>query len=70
MVHSEDHIEHLSLRVDHFHHILIGGDQLTVARIQGAQRVRNNSESGRACLEDLYPVVEDWHTKMCYLKVS
>ena len=59
-----------SLKVDHFHHILLGGDQLTIARVQGCQRIRNNSENGRACLEGFFPVVEDWHTKMCYMKVS
>ena len=25
VVHSEDNVEHLSLKVDHFHHILLGG---------------------------------------------
>ena len=63
-------IEHISVQVDHFHHILLGGDQLTVARIRGAQSVRNNSENGRSCLGGFIPVVEDWHTKMCYLKVG
>ena len=63
-------IEHVSVQVDHFHHILLGGDQLTVARIRGAQSVRNNSENGRSCLGGFIPVVEDWHTKMCYLKVG
>ena len=70
MVHSDKNIEHLSLKVDHFHHILLGGDQLTVARVRGAQRIRNNSENGRACLEGFHAVAEDWHTKLCYLKVS
>ena len=52
VVHSEDKIEHLSLKVDHFQHILLGGDQLTVARIRGCQWMRNNSENnGRACPE-------------------
>ena len=69
VVHDDD-VEHLSITVDHFHHILLGGDQLTVARVRGCQRIRNNSESGRACLEGLLPVAEDWHSKMCYLKVS
>lgn len=70
VVHDDDDVEHLSITVDHFHHILLGGDQLTVARVRGCQRIRNNSESGRACLEGLLPVAEDWHSKMCYLKVS
>ena len=70
VVYSEDKIEHLSLKIDHFQHILLVGDQLTVARIRGYQRMRNNSENGRACLEGFLPVVEDWHTKMCCMKVS
>ena len=70
VVHGQDEVEHLSLTVDHFHHILLGGDQLTIARARGCQRIRNNSESRRACLEGFLPVVEDWHTKMCYMKVS
>ena len=63
-------VEHVSVQVDYFHHILLGGDQLTVARIRGAQSVRNNSENGRSCLGGFIPVAEDWHAKMCYLKVS
>lgn len=69
VVHSDEDVEHISIEVDHFHHILLGGDQLTVARVRGAQRIRNNSESGTACLEGFIPVAEDWHTKLCYLKV-
>lgn len=41
-VHSEEDLEHVSVTVDSFHHILLGGDQLTVARVRGAQRIRNN----------------------------
>lgn len=70
LVHQYDEVEHVSVKVYHFHHILLGSDQLTVARVRGCQRIRNNSDNGRACLEGLFPVVEDWHTKMCYLKVS
>ena len=70
VVHEEDKVEHLSLKVDHFHRILLRGDQLTIARVCGCQRIRNNSENGRACLEGFFPVIVDWHTKMCYMKVS
>ena len=51
----------------HFHHILIGligGDQLTVARVRGSQDSRYNSNNGRRRLEGFIPVIEDWHTKM------
>ena len=67
---ENDGIEHISVPVDHFYHILLGGDQLTVARIRGAQSIRNNSENGQSCLGGFIPVAEDWHAKMCYLKVS
>ena len=67
---EETGVEHVSLDIDHFHHILLGGDQLTVARVRGAQSIRNNSENGRNCLDGFIPVAEDWHAKMCYLKVS
>ena len=46
------------LNIDHFHHSLCGGDQLTVARIRGAQSIRTNSESGRNCLDGFIPVAE------------
>jgi len=57
------------MQLDHFSHVLIGGDQLTAARICGAQRVRGNSDNGRDRLEGLVPVVEDWHAKVCFLQV-
>ena len=52
------------LKVHHFHHILLGGDQVTVARVRGAQRMRQNSESGQRCLQGFIPVIEDWHAKV------
>lgn len=39
-----------------FHELLIGGDQLTVARIRGAHDKRADRE--------------DWHTRMTLMKVS
>ena len=45
------------------YNISIGGDQLTVARIRGSQRVLFNSENGREHLEGFIPMIEDWHTK-------
>ena len=52
-----------------FHRILFGGDQLTVARIRGAQRIRQNSEDKKGQLQGLVPCVEDWHAKVCLLEV-
>jgi L1 cell adhesion molecule like protein len=62
-------LETVDVNIDHFHHILIGGDQLTTARIRGSQKVLSNSESGKERLEGLIPVIEDWHTKMTFMKV-
>ena len=61
--------EPITCHIDHFSHTLIGGDQLTVARIRGCQNVQRNGESGRDRLEGLVPVIEDWHAKMCYMQV-
>ena len=38
-------------QVDVMHKILLGGDQLTVARARGAQRIRANSQHGAGRLE-------------------
>ena len=48
---------------------LIGGDQLTVARKRGAQRIRGNSENSEERFDGLLPVAEDWHAKMCFMEV-
>jgi len=53
-----------------FHPILFGGDQLTVARIRGAQTLRDTQDNPVDRLEGVRPVVEDWHTRMVLLKVS
>ena len=52
-----------------FNHILLGGDQLTVARIRGCHKVKGNVHNGRDYCAGIVPVVEDWHTKMCFMKV-
>ena len=56
------------MHTDYFCGPLFGGDQLTVARAIGAQRIRSNSD-GAGCLEGLIPVVEDWHANVCLLGV-
>ena len=58
------------VQLDFFHNILLGGDQLTCARVRGGQRIRENSCTGRARLEGLVPVIEDWHAKVCLMQVS
>ena len=52
-----------------FHKLLIGGDQLTVARARAVQRHRINSASPSACLNGLIPCAEDWHTQAVLLQV-
>ena len=60
----------VTVKADHFHNILFGGDQLTVARAHGAQNVRENSVDGIGRLEGLIPVCEDWHARVTLLSVS
>ena len=61
--------EEVDVMNDKFHQILFGGDQLTVARARGCQKIRKNSERGKERLEGLTPVCEDWHSKLCLLGV-
>ena len=60
----------VTVKADHFHNILFGGDQLTVARARGAQHVRENFIDGIGRLEGLIPVCEDWHARVTLLSVS
>lgn len=52
-----------------FHQILLGGDQLTVARARGSIAARLDHLTRRERLEGILPVIEDWHAKQCLLKV-
>ena len=61
--------EPVTVQLDYFHAILLGGDQMTCARVRGGQRIRENSESGKARLEGLVPAIEDWHAKVCFMQV-
>lgn len=49
--------------------VLVGGDQLTAARIRGAQSIRINSHDALSKLRGVHPVVEDWHARLTLLKV-
>ena len=53
-----------------FHHILFGGDQLTVERIRTVQKARANSNREQEKLMGFIPVVEDWHAEVTLLTVS
>lgn len=62
-------IDTSQLNCERFHKIVIGGDQLTVARCRAAQIVRRNEIHPTKQLRGLLPVVEDWHAKQCFLEV-
>lgn len=51
------------------HRLLLGGDQLTAARIRSAKKVKMNSESPVKRLEGIISTAEDWHTKTNFLGV-
>ena len=59
----------LSVKYTKFLHILMGGDQLTVSRMRSVHGGLENSNCPRERLEELVPVVEDWHAKVIFLKV-
>ena len=52
------------------HKTLFGGDQLTVARMRGAQAAKTNSITPTGRMEGFEPVIEDWHTKVVLIEVS
>lgn len=54
-----------------FHvHIIVGGDQMTAARVRGCQRLMSNSGDDIERLEGMTAIVEDWHAKVVFLVVS
>ena len=53
----------------HFHPLIFGGDQLTVKRARGGQKIRSNSKTEDHKLGGLVPVAEDWHAKVVLLEV-
>ena len=57
------------MQIDTMHKVLVGGDQLTVARMKGAKSMREDSQHDAGRLDGFIPVVEDWHTKVCLLEV-
>lgn len=50
--------------------IIVGGDQLTSARIRAGQKGKLNGQSPAKRLEGIVPAVEDWHAKANFLGVS
>ncbi len=61
--------EHVRTESVDFHPVIFGGDQLTVKRARGSQKIRSNSTDEAEKLEGLLPLAEDWHTKVCLLEV-
>lgn len=52
-----------------FFHILMGGDQLTVARARGTAALRATHDAPTERLSGIVPVVEDWHARLTLMKV-
>lgn len=52
-----------------FHNIILGGDQLTVARVRGTQALRISEDKAIDRLEGITAVMEDWHARMTLMKV-
>ena len=48
---------------------LFGGDQLTCVRARSANWLRCSHDSPEFALQGIVPVVEDWHARMCLLRV-
>jgi L1 cell adhesion molecule like protein len=61
--------EAVKIFIDNFHYVLFGGDQLTVERAFGAKNSKKNENRALEQLDGLLPVIEDWHAKVCMLKV-
>ena len=48
-----------------WHKTLLGGDQLTVARVRGVQNQHNNLVHPKRQLNCFIAIVKDWHAKVC-----
>ena len=55
---------------DRFHQILFGGDQITVTRVRGTQKIQRDAKTETGRLLGLVPTVKDWHAKVVFLEVS
>ena len=52
------------------HRIILGGDQLTVARTRGAQVAMTNAHTPSQKIDGLIPIVQDWHAEVVLIEVS
>ena len=48
---------------------LLGGDQLTVARVRSTQALCDTLDSAVQRFDGIVPVVDDWHTRVILLQV-
>ena len=65
-------MEIASISVDdtRFFPILFGGDQMTVARVNGVQLLRVTEAKRADRYEGIVLIIEDWHTRMTIMKVK
>ena len=61
--------EEIEVVTDQLNSVIFGGDQLTVARARGAQKIQMNTKTSTERLLKLVPAIEDWHSKVCLLGV-
>ena len=52
-----------------FFQTLLGGDQLTVAMVRGTVGRQRTHDKPLDHLDEILPVVEDWHARMTLMKV-
>lgn len=52
------------------HPIVVGGDQLTAARMRSAIKNKSNGQTHSQTLSGIVPAAEDWHTKANFLGVN
>ena len=62
--------DRLNTRIAKVYEILLGGDQLTCARIRGAQGLRKAHDCTDHQLKSYVPCVEDWHSRLTLVTVS
>lgn len=58
-----------SVDTTQFFQLLMGGDQLTVARVRGTAALRATHDSPSERLNGIMPVVADWHARPTLMKV-
>lgn len=70
LIYVEDVDMTVSVPQASLHKILLGGDQLTVARARSAMKQRINSPSPAKRMAGFIPAVEDWHIQTILMEVT